>query len=77
MKYSDLVIGNSSSGIFETPSFKIPTINIGNRQKGRIKANNIVEEKTENFVEQTFETFTVKVSSTTQIKMDLIQSQNY
>jgi GDP/UDP-N,N'-diacetylbacillosamine 2-epimerase (hydrolysing) len=31
----DCVIGNSSSGIIETPSFKVPSINIGNRQKGR------------------------------------------
>ncbi|OZV13446.1 UDP-N-acetylglucosamine 2-epimerase (hydrolyzing) [Tissierella sp. P1] len=36
MKYVDLVVGNSSSGIIEAPSFNIPTINIGDRQKGRI-----------------------------------------
>jgi GDP/UDP-N,N'-diacetylbacillosamine 2-epimerase (hydrolysing) len=35
LKEVDLVIGNSSSGIIEVPYFKIPTINIGNRQKGR------------------------------------------
>ena len=34
----DAVIGNSSSGLLEAPSFKIPTINIGDRQKGRLKA---------------------------------------
>lgn len=38
----DLVIGNSSSGIIEAPSFKTPTINIGNRQKGRIQARSVV-----------------------------------
>lgn len=38
MKYATAVIGNSSSGIVEAPSFKIPTINIGDRQKGRIQA---------------------------------------
>lgn len=38
----DLVIGNSSSGIIEAPSFKTPTINIGNRQKGRIQASTVV-----------------------------------
>ncbi len=43
MKYASMVIGNSSSGIIETPSFKIPTINIGERQKGRIKAKSIID----------------------------------
>lgn len=38
MKYASAVIGNSSSGIVEAPSFKIPTVNIGDRQKGRIQA---------------------------------------
>ncbi|MCX5855354.1 MAG: UDP-N-acetylglucosamine 2-epimerase [Deltaproteobacteria bacterium] len=38
MKYASAVIGNSSSGIIEAPSFKIPTVNIGDRQKGRIQA---------------------------------------
>ena len=37
LKYSKCVLGNSSSGIHEVPAFKIPSINIGNRQKGRIK----------------------------------------
>ena len=45
MKFCDVVVGNSSSGIFETPSFKKPTINIGNRQLGRIKAKNIIDSK--------------------------------
>ncbi|MCX5831433.1 MAG: UDP-N-acetylglucosamine 2-epimerase [Deltaproteobacteria bacterium] len=38
MKYATAVIGNSSSGIVEAPSYKIPTVNIGDRQKGRIQA---------------------------------------
>lgn len=42
IKYSYMVIGNSSSGIIEVPSFKVPTINIGDRQKGRIQAKSIV-----------------------------------
>ena len=42
MKYARLVIGNSSSGIVETPSLGIPTINIGDRQKGRMTADNII-----------------------------------
>jgi GDP/UDP-N,N'-diacetylbacillosamine 2-epimerase (hydrolysing) len=42
MKYSNVVIGNSSSGIVEAPSFGIPTVNIGDRQKGRIQAESII-----------------------------------
>ena len=36
------VIGNSSSGIIEVPSFGIPTLDIGDRQKGRIAANSVI-----------------------------------
>lgn len=43
LKYSCGVIGNSSSGIIEAPLFGIPTINIGDRQKGRIKASSIID----------------------------------
>lgn len=42
MKYAKLVIGNSSSGIIETPSMGIPTINIGDRQKGRMMAESVI-----------------------------------
>jgi len=42
LKYSSMVIGNSSSGLLEAPSFGIPTINIGDRQKGRIQASSII-----------------------------------
>lgn len=42
MQYIDFLIGNSSSGIIEAPSFKIATINVGDRQKGRIKADSII-----------------------------------
>ena len=42
MQYVDAVVGNSSSGIYEAPSFNIATINIGNRQKGRMQASSIV-----------------------------------
>ena len=43
LQYVDFVIGNSSSGLLEVPSFKIGTINIGDRQKGRIKADSVVD----------------------------------
>lgn len=42
LKHCDLVIGNSSSGLIEVPTFKIPTINIGDRQKGRIAGNTVI-----------------------------------
>jgi len=42
LKNIDGMIGNSSSGILEAPSFKISTINIGNRQKGRAQGNSII-----------------------------------
>jgi GDP/UDP-N,N'-diacetylbacillosamine 2-epimerase (hydrolysing) len=43
LKYVDAVIGNSSSGILEAPSFKIGTINIGDRQKGRVRADSVID----------------------------------
>ncbi len=43
MKYCEFVLGNSSSGLIEAPSFKIPTVNIGDRQRGRIKARSIID----------------------------------
>jgi GDP/UDP-N,N'-diacetylbacillosamine 2-epimerase (hydrolysing) len=42
LKYVDVVAGNSSSGVIETPSFKVPTLNIGKREEGRIMAENII-----------------------------------
>jgi len=43
LQYIDVVVGNSSSGLLEVPSFKIGTIDIGDRQKGRIKASSVIE----------------------------------
>jgi len=42
LKYCSMVIGNSSSGLIEAPSFGIPTINIGDRQKGRMQADSVI-----------------------------------
>lgn len=42
MKYSEFVLGNSSSGIIETPAFQVPTVNIGDRQRGRLQAESII-----------------------------------
>ncbi|WP_418186790.1 UDP-N-acetylglucosamine 2-epimerase [Aliarcobacter lanthieri] len=43
LQYVDAMVGNSSSGLAEAPSFKIGTINIGDRQKGRIKADSVLD----------------------------------
>lgn len=42
VKYTTVVMGNSSSGIVEVPSFGVPTINIGNRQRGRLSAKSVI-----------------------------------
>jgi GDP/UDP-N,N'-diacetylbacillosamine 2-epimerase (hydrolysing) len=42
LQFVDVVVGNSSSGLLEAPSFNIATIDIGDRQKGRIKADSVI-----------------------------------
>jgi UDP-N-acetylglucosamine 2-epimerase (non-hydrolysing)/GDP/UDP-N,N'-diacetylbacillosamine 2-epimerase (hydrolysing) len=42
MAQVDAVVGNSSSGLYEAPSFKIPTVNIGDRQRGRLAAASVL-----------------------------------
>jgi UDP-hydrolysing UDP-N-acetyl-D-glucosamine 2-epimerase len=43
LRYADLLVGNSSSGIMETPSIPLPTVNVGIRQKGREQARNVID----------------------------------
>jgi UDP-hydrolysing UDP-N-acetyl-D-glucosamine 2-epimerase len=43
LAHMDIVIGNSSSGLAEAPSFGIPTVNIGERQTGRLKADSVFD----------------------------------
>lgn len=43
MNYCGLIVGNSSSALVEAPFLKKPVVNIGNRQKGRIMATNIIQ----------------------------------
>lgn len=43
MAHCDLMLGNSSSGIVEASSFKLPVINIGDRQKGKVKPRNVID----------------------------------
>jgi len=43
LQFTDLVVGNSSSGLIEVPSFAVPTVNIGDRQKGRVRAKSVID----------------------------------
>ncbi len=43
VQYCEFVMGNSSSGVIEVPAFKKPVINIGDRQKGRIRSNCVID----------------------------------
>lgn len=71
LRYSAMVIGNSSSGLLEAPSFGIPTINIGDRQKGRLQSSSVINcEPTEESIKQAIELalsedFVVKAKETT------------
>ena len=43
LKHAEVVIGNSSSGLLEAPAFGVPTVNIGNRQNGRIRPSSVID----------------------------------
>ncbi len=43
LQHLDLMVGNSSSGLIEAPSFGLPVVNIGDRQRGRIRAANVID----------------------------------
>lgn len=43
LKHADCVVGNSSSGLYEAPTFGIPTVNVGDRQSGRLKAASVID----------------------------------
>lgn len=53
MRQAEFVLGNSSSGISEAPAFHIPTVNIGDRQRGRLQAGSIINcgEKTQDIID--------------------------
>ena len=44
LKYATVMVGNSSSGIIEAPSFELPVVNISDRQGGRVRAGNVIDE---------------------------------
>lgn len=56
LQHIDATVGNSSSGLLETPSFKIGTINIGDRQKGRIKADSVIDCTSKQSISEAFKT---------------------
>jgi len=43
LREADVMVGNSSSGIIEAPSFALPVVNIGSRQRGRLRAANVID----------------------------------
>ena len=43
LKHFSLMVGNSSSGLTEAPSFRLPVVNIGDRQRGRVRAANVID----------------------------------
>lgn len=72
LQFVDAVVGNSSSGLAEAPSFKIGTINIGDRQKGRLQASSVIDcDPTQKGIEKAFE----KLYSN-EFQENLINTQN-
>jgi UDP-hydrolysing UDP-N-acetyl-D-glucosamine 2-epimerase len=43
LSHADAMVGNSSSGLIEAPAFDLPTINVGDRQRGRLRASNVLD----------------------------------
>jgi len=43
LKHADVMVGNSSSGLTEAPSFGLPVVNVGDRQRGRLRAANVID----------------------------------
>jgi GDP/UDP-N,N'-diacetylbacillosamine 2-epimerase (hydrolysing) len=43
LQFVNCVVGNSSSGLLEAPTFRVATVNIGDRQKGRLKADSVID----------------------------------
>jgi UDP-hydrolysing UDP-N-acetyl-D-glucosamine 2-epimerase len=43
LREADVMVGNSSSGLIEAPSFGLPVVNIGSRQRGRLRAGNVID----------------------------------
>ena len=72
LQYVDAVVGNSSSGLIEAPSFKIGTINIGDRQRGRVRAESVIDCKPE--VKEIRGAFTELYSKSFQDKLRVVKN---
>ena len=72
LKVSNLIVGNSSSGIIETPYFRKPCVNIGRRQEGRVKAQNIIDCK----AQKQFITKSIKLGLSNKFKKTLKKTNN-
>ena len=72
MKLCGAIVGNSSSGIIEGPSFHIPTLNIGDRQKGRISADSVYNCATDK--DAIIEGLSIVLSSTFRKKVEKTQN---
>ena len=72
MQFVDGVVGNSSSGLAEAPTFKIGTINIGVRQKGRLKADSVIDCNPD--TESIFKAFNKLYSKDFQDKLKMVQN---
>ncbi|MFT4898877.1 MAG: UDP-hydrolyzing UDP-N-acetyl-D-glucosamine 2-epimerase [Flavobacteriales bacterium] len=73
LKYATAVIGNSSSGLAEAPSFYLPTINIGDRQKGRLASSSVIHAKsTEKSISKA-----IKLSLTPEFQQEFIKGNIY
>lgn len=72
IQFMDVVVGNSSSGLIEVPSFKKPTVNIGDRQQGRVKATTVIDcENDNNDIEKA-----IKKALSVDFKKELKSSKN-
>lgn len=72
LKHMDMVLGNSSSGLTEAPSFKIATVDIGDRQKGRIKAESVISCRPEK--DSIYEALTTAFSNDFQSKLKEVKN---
>jgi len=71
LPYCKFMIGNSSSGIIEVPFFKIPTINIGDRQKGRFKHTSVINcSYSKNSIQKA-----IKLASSIKFKKKILKSK--
>lgn len=72
IKHCQVVIGNSSSGLIEVPSFKKPSINIGDRQQGRVQAKSVISCKPE--MNAIFESIQIALSDEFQLQLQNVEN---